>query len=139
MTFRKLKTRANSDGIVAAWSKMWTEDSPQPQIAGTVISWLPNQVKRTAGTKQMPFLGILQEAHLYEISMPFFLTGLDSSSDFAEFRAVRHGCFSIRLFTPSDSHPVPASKLLGGHCCSDRGACDFVLTGPCIADAEVLS
>jgi hypothetical protein len=65
MTFRKLKTRANSDGIVAAWSKMWTEDSPQPQIAGTVISWLPNQVKRTAGTKQMPLFGILQEAPLF--------------------------------------------------------------------------
>ena len=61
--------------------------------------------------------------------MPFFLIGLDSSSDFAEFRPIRHDCFSIRLFTSCDSHPVPASKLLGGHCCSDRGGCGFVLVG----------
>ena len=57
--------------------------------------------------------------------MPFFLRGLDSISDFAEFRAIRHGCISIRLFTSCDSHSIPAKKLLGGPC---SGACGFVLT-----------
>jgi hypothetical protein len=43
------------------------EVSMQGPIQGldTVISCLPNQVKTTAGTKQMPLLGILQEAHKF--------------------------------------------------------------------------
>src|SRR3984885_1075698 len=38
-----------------------------------------------------------------------------------------------QLDTSSDSHPIPASKLLASHCRSDRGACGFVL----VAQPEV--
>ena len=65
--------------------------------------------------------------YIYGFSIAFFLIGLHSSCEFAEFRAIRHGCFSIRLFTSCDSHPKPASTLLDSPCRSGRGACGFVL------------
>ena len=36
---------------------------------------------------------------MYGISTAFFLIGLHSSFEFAASRWIRHGCFSIRLFT----------------------------------------
>ena len=43
-------------------------------------------------------LGRYRDIYIYGFSIAFFLIGLHSSCEFAEFRAIRHGCFSIRLF-----------------------------------------
>jgi hypothetical protein len=74
-------------------------------------------------------VGIDIYIYKYGVSIAFFLIGLHSSSEFGEFRAIRHGCSSIRLFTSCDSHPIPASNLLASQCRSGRGACGFVLAG----------
>jgi hypothetical protein len=41
-----------------------------------------------------------------------FLIALHSGSDFAEFRAIRHGCLSIRLFTSCDSYQLVMTHLV---------------------------
>ena len=67
--------------------------------------------------------------YIYGISILFFLTGLPTSPELADFRKVRHGCFSIRLFAAHNSRPISASKPHTSQCCSDYGACGFVLAG----------
>jgi hypothetical protein len=64
---------------------------------------------------------------IYSVSIGFFLTGLNTSCEFAEFIAIRHGCFSIRLFTSCKSHLSGTPNLLDSHHRSSRGDCGFVL------------
>ena len=49
------------------------------------------------GCLSLSYAGVLID--IYGNSIAFFLMGLHSSFEFAEFRWIPHGCFSIRRFT----------------------------------------
>jgi hypothetical protein len=85
---------------------------------------------RFGGKKEAAGVCPICGPYLYlEFQSPFVIA-LHSGWEFAEFRAIRHGCLSIRLFTSCDSYPKPAPKLLvSHHHRSGRGAGGFILTG----------